>query len=155
MGLSRLIKQIGPLSILAIVGLLSLSLLRVTFNAAKGEVPPGNASLVIQYLDGRTRMFIGPVVSGMTVLDAVNSASLGGNFGFNYSVGDSGAITYLSIDNLSNQAVSADGQINQPDEAVLATGREWHFYLNKNLVAASDIGKVKIKDRDVIKVKFE
>lgn len=96
------------------------------------------ASLVIYFGDGHLRKFEGQVISNMTVLEAVNSASVGGGFDFRYALDEQGDVGLASIDKIINTG-----------------NNSWHFYLNSNPVPISDINKVLVQPNDLLEVKYE
>lgn len=95
------------------------------------------ARLTIKFDDGKVRAFEGPVIENMTVLQALLSASYGGDFDVRYSFNKDGSINLSSI----------NGVANGP--------KMWNFYLNGEPIRSGDINKVKIKKGDSIEVKYE
>jgi hypothetical protein len=102
-------------------------------------VPGSNkpARLTIKFDGSRVRTFEGPVVENMTILQALLSASYGGNFDVRYSMNEDGSINIISISGLTN-----------------GLGR-WDFYLNGKPVGRGEINKVKIKKGDLIEARYE
>jgi len=102
---------------------------------------PGTSSeaqLVINFENGESRKFKGPVMSEMTILKALYSSSLASGLEVRYSIQDGGGVSLAKI----------DGAINYGHGT-------WHFYLNSEPVNAIDIDKVKIRAGDLIEVKYE
>jgi len=95
------------------------------------------ARLTIKFDDGKVRAFEGPVVENMTVLQALLSASYGGNFDVRYSLNEDGSINLSSI----------NGMTNGP--------KRWNFYLNGKLIGSGEISKVKIRKGDSIEARYE
>ena len=103
-----------------------------------GNLTGSNGVLVINYADGHARKFVGPVEDNMTVLQALNSASAGGNFTLRYSLNKNGDVVLAALDGLANVGM-----------------KSWHFYLNQKLTPTQDIGRTKVRTGDVIEVKYE
>jgi hypothetical protein len=95
------------------------------------------ARFTIEFGNGNVRAFEGPTVKGMTILQALLSASYGGGFDFKYSLDKNGDINLAAI----NGAVN--GQKN------------WHFYLNGKPIEAGEIARTKIKAGDSIEARYE
>ena len=96
-----------------------------------------SARLVIKFDANNARTFEGPVVKDMTVLQALLSASRGGDFDVRYSLDKNSGVNLASIDHLSNGAKS------------------WHFYLNGGLIKAGELDKVIIERGDLIEARHE
>ena len=96
------------------------------------------ASMMIYFENGETRKFEGPVEPGMTILEALNSSSLGGAFEVRYFLGRGGKVNLFSINNLAN-----------------GTGKNWQFYLNGRPVNIGEINNIKIKKGDSIEARYE
>ena len=104
------------------------------------ELPQSNQSnLALDFGDGEVKQFQGPVIAGMTVLEAIYSASLGGNFDFRYSINADGALSVAKIGDVAN----LNGMYG------------WHFYLNGVPIEVADIDQTKIKAGDLIEAKYE
>jgi len=100
--------------------------------------PSAEARMVINFENGESREFKGPVMADMTILEALHSSSLGGDFELRYSIREDGGVALAKI----------DGAINPGN-------RTWYFYLNKEPMNAADIDKIKIKAGDLIEVEYE
>ncbi len=113
-----------------------ISFFYITFNlpASNGG---DSARLVIKFGENDARTFEGPVVKDMTALQALLSASNGGGFDVRYSLGKDGNVNLASI----------DGAMNGP--------KNWHFYLNGELVKTGELDKVRIKKGDLIEARYE
>ncbi len=115
----------------------------VLFNIIKIPFPQGSqkntAGLILNWGDGSSRKFEGPVIDGMTILEAIQSSAESGNFEVDYSYDKAG---HLQLKLLA-------GKLNQAD------GKSWHFYLNKKYVNTQDIGNFVIKKYDIIEVRYE
>ena len=85
------------------------------------------------------RAFEGEVFSGMSVLDALLAASRGGNFEIRYALLND-ATDIMGIGGLIEDGLDA---------------KRWHFYLNDEVIEASEIHKIKLESGDKISVKFE
>ncbi|MBI2063347.1 MAG: hypothetical protein HYT61_03900 [Candidatus Yanofskybacteria bacterium] len=97
-----------------------------------------NAQLSINFPDGQSRKFEGPVVTDMTVLEALYSSFLGDNFELKYSMREDNSVVLAKI-----------------GDAVKFGNHDWHFYLNGKPVKTSDINKIRIKAGDFIEVDYE
>ncbi len=95
------------------------------------------ARLTIEFGKDNVKMFEGPVGDDMTVLQALNSSSSGGGFDLRYSLDENGNVNLASI----------NGAINGP--------KNWHFYLNGELIEVGKLGKIKISGGDSIEVRYE
>ena len=93
---------------------------------------------MINFKNGESRKFEGPVAADMTILEALHSSSLEGGFELRYSIQKDGGVTLAKI----------DGAIN-------IGNKSWYFYLNKKPISAADIDKIKIKAGDLIEAKYE
>ncbi|MEK7151648.1 MAG: hypothetical protein AAB784_02975 [Patescibacteria group bacterium] len=96
------------------------------------------ASLGIHFEDGQIRKFEGSVESNMTILEALYSASVVGDFEVKYFLDKDGKTNLLSIDDL----------INGPD-------KNWQAYLNDVLISTYDLNKTKLRPGDNIVIKYE
>ncbi len=113
-----------------------ISFFYVTFKLPASNLGD-SARLTIKFGDGQTRAFEGAVEKDMTVLQALNSASRGGGFDLRYFLDKSGDVNLASI----------DGAINGP--------KNWHFYLNSELIKVRELDKVGIKKGDLIEARYE
>lgn len=116
-----------------IVGL-SLALIyaaNVKLDFSSGQAQ--TAGLMIYFDQDRKRMFEGPVIDGMTLLDTLEASAAAGNFDFDFALDDNGKI----------KSVVLDGS------------RRWQFYLNKEPVAIPNLPAVRIKIGDLIEAKLE
>ncbi|MEK7154242.1 MAG: hypothetical protein AAB792_01665 [Patescibacteria group bacterium] len=95
------------------------------------------ARLTIRFDDGRARAFEGPVEEDTTVLQALISASSGGDFDLRYSLDEGNNVNLASID------------------GAFGGTKKWHFYLNGQSVRTEDISRIKIKKGDSIEAKYE
>ena len=113
-----------------------VSFFYITFNlpASNGG---DSARLTIKFGDGQTRVFEGAIEKDMTVLRALNSASRGGGFDVRYSLDKNGGVNLASIGNA----------INGP--------KNWHFYLNGELIKTGELDKVRINKGDLIEARYE
>jgi len=134
-------KQITKDVLLVIAGLLAAGvLLRYLKVELIADRPRENlATLVLQFSDERKRVFQGAVVEGMTVLDALNSSSLGGGFEFKFWVDTAGQVNLIAL----------GGEPSQ-----LGQGG-WHFYLNRDPIDIANINLIGIKEDDIIEARFE
>jgi hypothetical protein len=113
-----------------------ISFFYITFNLPASN--PGDlARMTIKFDKDNARAFEGPVDKDMTVLQALLSASRGGSFDFRYSLNKNGYVNLASI----------NGATNGP--------KSWRFYLNGNPVKTEEIGKIKIKNGDLIEARYE
>lgn len=114
--------------------------LGTAFFYLKFNLPLGGtrAQLTLNFENGESRKFEGAVAADMTILEALYSSSLGGDFELRYSMQEDGAVALAKIDGIINFG-----------------NRSWHFYLNKTSVKTSDINKIKIKTGDFIEAKYE
>ncbi len=113
-----------------------ISFFYITFNLPASN-SGDSAQLTIKFGDGQTRAFEGAVEKDMTVLQALNSASRGGSFDLRYFLDKSGDVNLASI----------DGAMNGP--------KNWHFYLNGELIKTEGLDKVKINKGDLIEARYE
>jgi hypothetical protein len=113
----------------------------VSFFYVSFDLPASNsrnlARLTIEFDKDNVKTFEGPVVDGMTVLQALNSASLGGGFDFRYSLDKDGSVSLASI----------GGAVNGP--------KNWHFFLNGKLIEIEKLDKIKISGGDSIEARYE
>ena len=112
---------------------------KVNLPASPAGGPADQSQLVLDFGNGEVRQFQGLVIPGMTVLDVLNSASLGGNFDFRYSIDDDGTLKVAKIGDIAN----------------LADRPSWHFYLNGKPINVGDLGHTTIKAGDQIEAKYE
>lgn len=120
-----------------IVGL-SLALIyavNVKLDFSSGQAQ--TAGLMIYFDQDRKRMFEGPVIDGMTLLDTLEASAAAGNFDFDFALDDNGKIKSVVLDG------SPDGS------------QRWQFYLNKKPVAIPNLPAVRIKIGDLIEAKLE
>ncbi|MBI2669721.1 MAG: hypothetical protein HYX20_01040 [Candidatus Yanofskybacteria bacterium] len=96
------------------------------------------AQMVINFENGKSRKFKGPVMADMSILEALYSSSLGGDFELRYTIQENSGVVLTKIDGTTNP-----GNLT------------WNFYLNKKSVNTADINKIKIKTGDLIEVKYE
>ena len=114
----------------------SISFFYVTFNLPVSGLGD-SARLTIRFNKNNARAFEGPADKNATVLQALFSASRGGNFDFRYSLDKNGFVNLASI----------DGAVNG--------SKNWHFYLNGALIKTGEIDKIKIKNGDLIEARYE
>ena len=119
---------------------MAILILGAVFFYLKFNLPEvsAEARIVINFDNGESREFKGPVMADMTILEALHSSSLGGDFELRYSILEDGGVALAKI----------DGAIN-PGNLI------WSFYLNKKIVNTADIDKIKIKAGDLIEVRYE
>jgi hypothetical protein len=101
-------------------------------------VTSGKARLVIYFGDGTARTFEGNVSQDMTILQSLDSASMGAGFDLKYSIAKNGSVNLESIDGAVNMAP-----------------KKWSFYLNQKAVPSTDLNMVKIQNGDLIEAKYE
>ncbi len=104
----------------------------------------GQSSLVLDFGGNTSRKFQGQVVPNMTILEALNSASVSGNFDFRYSIDKNGVLQIAKIDDAINL-------VGLPAQA---GGSTWHFYLNGQSINTGEINNIKIKEGDSIEAKY-
>lgn len=119
-----------------VILVVGVSFFYITFNlpASNGG---DSARLTIKFDANDTRAFEGPVIKDMTILQALNSASRGGDLDIRYSLGKDGSVNLASIGGSFNGAKS------------------WHFYLNGELIKTGELDKVRIKKGDLIEARYE
>ncbi|MEK7506708.1 MAG: hypothetical protein AAB566_01485 [Patescibacteria group bacterium] len=120
-----------------IVGL-SLALIyadnvRLNFGSSQAQT----AGLMIYFDQDRKRMFEGPVIDGMTLLDTLAASAAAGNFDFDFALDENGKI----------KSVVLDGRPGG--------NQRWQFYLNKKPVANPDLPEIRIRAGDLIEAKLE
>lgn len=98
-----------------------------------------SASLTLNFDGGSQRKFEGPIIEGMTILEALQSSAQGGGFRVTYTLDQSGNVILESI----------------ADKSDMVIGKAWHFYLNNKPVRTGDIGKTIIKKHDLIEARYE
>ena len=97
------------------------------------------ASLLINFGNSNERMFQGNVRPKMTVLDALYSSSLNGNFKLRYAIDSRGDVNIYTLnDEINNTYV-----------------KKWRFYVNDQIVPSRRIGATIIKPGDKILARFE
>ncbi len=113
---------------------------KAKFNFGSGTVNigAGTASLVLVFDPDKKRIFQGPVVEDMTVLEALNSSAIGGGFEIKYWVAGNGDVNLAAIGGETSNGVD-----------------RWRFYLNRQPVWAGDIGRIIIRKHDLIEARFE
>lgn len=126
-----------------LIVLFILAFAGVYFNTFKLDINQsravkGEASLTIYFDADRARSFSGPIVDGMSPLQAVLASSLGGNFEVTYSPSPAGPLVIDSIAGQENFAT-----------------HWWHFYLNKRLIINDQLDRIMIKKGDFIEVEFK
>lgn len=105
----------------------------------EGIAGKGTASLTLDFGGARKRIFQGPVIEDMTVLQALQSSQKGGKFEIRYSSNSDGTIDLATI----------NGQTNGNGN------KKWHFYLNGKALNGQDLNRTIIKESDLIEAKFE
>lgn len=96
------------------------------------------ASLIVNFGDDKIRQFEGPAEQDTTILQALYSSSMGGNFEFIYSVDQNNHAVVASIGGIPNNGVGV-----------------WNFYLNKTKVPTEEISVTKVQAGDLVEVKYE
>ena len=120
------------------VGTIAILVVSLFYLKINLPVSGSQAQLTINFDGVKSRIFEGPVIDDMTVLQALYASSLDGKFDVRYALQDGGAVALARI----------DGMIN-------VSNKSWHFYLNKKLINTADINKIKIKAGDFIEAKYE
>ena len=122
------------------IWILAVLILGTVFFYLEFNLPEASreAQLVISLENGESRKFKGYVMADMSILEALHSSSLGGDFELRYSIQKEGGVALAKI----------DGAVNLGNKS-------WNFYLNGRSVNVADIDKVKIKAGDLIEVKHE
>ncbi|MDP2647890.1 MAG: hypothetical protein Q8P35_01450 [Candidatus Yanofskybacteria bacterium] len=92
---------------------------------------PGEATLVFD-LGNQSRTFKGDVVQNMTVLDALNAASIAGNITFQFVVDENNGIRVIALDQYTFSA-GADGLIIFKNDERLELSR-----LNQIIIRPND-----------------
>ena len=121
--------------LMALAGIISF--FKPSFDFSNGNTS-GLATLVIN-LETEKRVFEGEVVKAMTMLDALNAAVSVGNIKLNYAIDKSGDVNIMEI----------DGHTNGVDNKYFV------FYLNSKKVAAKDLNKKPVYNRDRIEIRNE
>lgn len=99
---------------------------------------PTQASLLINF-ENKQRLFEGEVVSGMTMLDALQAAAAAGQIKLKYVIGEDNSVEIAEInDHINNTA-----------------NKTFNFYLNGNKVDADNINQIPIQNGDKIEIRFE
>ncbi len=98
------------------------------------------ATLVLAYEDGgKGRVFQGPVIDGMTILDALITSSKAGQIELKYGLNENGKMRINSL----------DGYDRATSEKILV------FYLNNQKIDQELINSTPIKPGDNIEVRLE
>ena len=118
-------SQLRVLVVLAFLGALVLS----------GSQEPSHARLVLR-TGADERVFEGTIVSGMTVLDALNASALAGNIPLQFSIDEARDATVIK---------RLDSQSAAP---------RIMFYLNDRLIDAAKIHEIPIQPQDTVVVKL-
>lgn len=99
---------------------------------------PTQASLLINF-ENKQRLFEGEVVSGMTMLDALQAAAAAGQIKLKYIIGEDNSVKIAEInDHINNIA-----------------DKTFNFYLNGVKVNAENINQIPIQNGDKIEIRFE
>jgi len=129
----RLFKNMSKLylTILIIVILVGIGLIFYFFGPlGKPKIGSNEAALIINYGETK-RAFIGEVIEGMTISDALLVSAKAGNFDFDAEEG----------------ILKRVGQFEQNE-------KKWNAYLNGTKIGDS-LDKIFIKAKDKIELKFE
>lgn len=103
------------------------------------ELPQSRAVLIINFENGLSRKFEGPVMPGTSVIQAIYAASLNGRrFDIKYHIDADGNVNLASINKFINVGV-----------------HNWHFYLNGRPIETKDLDRIKLKAGDLIEAKYE
>lgn len=102
------------------------------------DLPESRASLIINFENGVTRKFEGPVEPGMTIIRTVYASSLNGRFEVKYYVDSGGNVNLASIGKFAN-----------------AGSREWRFYINGKPIETKDLDRIKVRAGDLVEARYE
>ncbi|HEY4506552.1 MAG TPA: hypothetical protein VJH71_00040 [Candidatus Paceibacterota bacterium] len=132
------IKKLVGLVVLVIVLGISLFFINIDIDDQK-KVEPGTARLILYFGEGNVREFSGSAVFGLTLLEAIYSASVHDHFDFLYFVDKEGSSQVLKIG----------------DDVNYINGFSWRFYVNGTEVDEVDLYKKVIKENDLIDAKYQ
>ena len=121
--------------LIALVGIIYF--LKLSFDLS-GNNTPNLATLVINF-ETEKRFFEGEVVKDMTMLDALSVAVSVGKIKLNYAIDESGSVNIMEIDGHTNGI----------------SNKYFVFYLNSKKVAAKDLNKEIVHNRDRIEIGFK
>lgn len=96
------------------------------------------ASLLINF-ENKQRLFEGEVVSGMTMLDALNAATAAGQIKLRYVIGEDNSVEIAEINDHVNHAAD----------------KTFNFYLNGVRVNSENINQILIQNGDKIEIRDE
>jgi len=103
------------------------------------NLPPladGEIRVFFNFGNDQVRIFDGPAVQGMTVLDVIKQSAKAGSFPFDYVL-DKGRVYVGAI----------NGFINQKNAT-------WHFYLNNAELVEETLEFQRVKAGDIVKVSY-
>lgn len=133
----NIIRQI--LGVIVFVLAVAVLFNSINLRMGKNNIPGKTASLVLNFDSGSKRKFEGPVIDGMTVLDALGSSAKGGNFQVNYTFTKPGEVRLQSI----------------AGRAHAIGGKAWHFYLNNKPIKVEYLDKIIIQKNDIIEARYQ
>lgn len=107
------------------------------FNVEFGLQESLGASLILDFGNDEVREFGGPVERGMTVIEALYSSSMSGNFEIRYHVDKNGDVNLDSIDESANIGPAV-----------------WQFYINGKQAPTKDLGRIKVGSGDIIEAHY-
>jgi hypothetical protein len=96
----------------------------------------GEIRVFFNFGNDNVRIFDGPTVQGMTVLDTIKQSAKAGSFQFEYVL-DKGRVYVGAI----------NGFINQKNAT-------WHFYLNNTELVEETLEFQRVKAGDIVKVSY-
>lgn len=126
---------------IALVIILVMTVILIDVSFRQNDLFTGNtaqASLLINF-ENKQRLFEGEVVSGMTILDALQAAAAAGQIKLKYSIGEDNSVEIAEINDHINY--TADKAFN--------------FYLNGVRINAKNINQISIQNGDKIEIRFE
>lgn len=103
-----------------------------------GRLDASGGTLLIDFGNGRQRMFSGEVGEKTTVLLALYSSSQQGAFEVRYFIDELGMTKIQSIGSEVNHS-----------------GKDWKFYLNKREIKEADLNRTLLTKGDFIEARFE
>ncbi|MDO8495186.1 MAG: hypothetical protein Q7S32_01500 [bacterium] len=103
------------------------------------KVSSQEGQLILDFGNGQKRVFQGPVDENTSVLLALYSSSEQGGFTVRYFLDDAGNSRVQSIGEAVNEEY----------------GRMWHFFLNDEVIAETELNRTMLKRGDVVEAKFQ
>ncbi len=125
--------------IVCVLGVLVLFNTLKIQTASHGVSAGETASLTLHFSNSNERVFSGPLIENMTILEALQGAAKGGGFTIAYKFNNTNDVNLEAIADKPNKV----------------NGKSWKFYLNNKLIRTEDIDKIIIKKHDFIEAIYQ